>query len=50
MGESNALSMRSGGISRETLKKLNSMYKEDFETSDGYLPLTFCIIYFMAWT
>lgn len=50
MGESNALSLRSGAITIETLEKLKNIYKKDFEIAEGYLPLTFCIIYFMAWT
>ena len=50
MGESNALSIRSGAISEETLKKLKHLYFTDFGTGENYLPLTFCIIYFIAWT
>ena len=50
MGGSNALSLRSGAFPRPILDKLNRYYKDDFKTEKGHLPLTFCIIYFMAWT
>lgn len=50
MGGSNALSLRSGGFSKKNLDNLNRFYNEDFKTDEGYFPLTFCIIYFMAWT
>jgi hypothetical protein len=50
MGGSNSLSLRSGGFSKVILDKLNRFYSEDFKTGQGYLPLTFCVIYFIAWT
>ena len=50
MGGSNALLLRSGGFSRTILNNTNRFYNEDFKTDQGHLPLTFCIIYFMAWT
>lgn len=50
MGGSNALLIRSGGFPRIILDNLNTFYNQDFKTDHGYLPLTFCIIYFMAWT
>lgn len=50
MGESNSLSLRSGGFSLENLARIQNLYDRDYKTEDGNLPLTFCIIYFMAWT
>lgn len=50
MGESNALSLRSGGFSIENLEKIKNIYDTEYKTKEGHLPLTFCIIYFMAWT
>lgn len=51
MGGSNALSLRSGGFPLKLLMKLDKHYREHYCKSPGdNLPLTFCIIYFMAWT
>ena len=50
MGESNALSLRSGGFSLEILERIKNAYDRDYKTEEGNLPLTFCVIYFMAWT
>ena len=50
MGGSNALLLRSGGFSKTILDNLEKFYIEDFVTNEGHLPLTFCIIYFIAWT
>lgn len=50
MGGSNSLLIRSGAFPEKTLDNLNRFYNEDFLTERGHLPLTFCIIYFMAWT
>ena len=50
VGGSNALSIRSGAFPTCVLSQLERIYKQDYGTQDGYLPLTFCIIYFMAWT
>lgn len=50
MGGSNALSLRSGSFPKTVLDNLNRFYSEDFKTDEGHMPLTFIIIYFMAWT
>lgn len=51
MGASNALSLRSGGFPVKLLSQLEKHYREHYCKNPGdNLPLTFCIIYFMAWT
>ncbi len=50
MGASNALFLRSGGFPRKLLNNLIRIHSDDFKTEQGHLPLTFCVIYFMAWT
>lgn len=51
MGASNALSIRSGAFSGKLLSNLEKYFEKTYRTdgSDNF-PLTFCIIYFMAWT
>lgn len=53
MGESNALATRSGGLSSRLMEKIEEQYTTEYAVDGGdgerVLPLTFCIIYFMAW-
>lgn len=50
MGESNALTVSTGKLSRESLMAACAIYKEMYGNDDGTIPATFNFVYFIGWS
>ncbi|KAJ3118826.1 hypothetical protein HK098_005825 [Nowakowskiella sp. JEL0407] len=49
MGENNAISARTLGLSKDVLIAASAIYKEVYGNEDGTIPATFSIIYMIGW-
>eukprot|EP01134_Creolimax_fragrantissima_P004761 CFRG4761T1 len=50
MGESNAIKTRSSRLTEDVLEATTRIYKRDYGNSDGTIPASFDIVYFIGWT
>jgi NADH dehydrogenase [ubiquinone] 1 alpha subcomplex assembly factor 5 len=50
MAENNAVLKRRKNVSKDTIMAAASVYQSLFGNTDGSVPATFQVVYFIAWT